>query len=137
MEDPYELQRFVTAQDSSGTYLGAISDLRAGRKMSHWMWFVFPQVAGLGHSPTSKMYAIRSLAEARAYLDHRVLGPRLRKSAHTVAEIKGRTAQQIMGGIDAQKLHSSVTLFLRAAPEEPVFQQVLNQYFEGLPDARY
>lgn len=134
MEDPYNLERFATAQDSGGTYRRAITELRAGSKSSHWMWFVFPQIEGLGQSATSRKYAISSLDEARAYLRHPVLGPRLLESAGTVAALEGLTAVRVFGGIDARKLHSSMTLFLRAAPEEPVFRAVLAQYFGGVPD---
>ena len=133
-DDPYDLRRFVAAQDAGATYDHAIAELRRGHKTSHWMWFVFPQIAGLGQSSTSRMYAITSLAEARAYLAHPVLGPRLLDSAAIVAGVAGRTAEQIFGGIDAQKLRSSMTLFLRAAPGEPVFQHVLDRYFAGTPD---
>ena len=134
MDDPYDLQRFVTAQDAGGSYDQAIAELRRGRKTSHWMWFVFPQIAGLGHSPLARMYAISGLAEAQAYLAHPVLGPRLAECAAIVGGLSGRTAEQIFGGIDALKLRSSVTLFLRAAPDQPVFRQVLDQYFGGKPD---
>jgi uncharacterized protein (DUF1810 family) len=133
-DDPYDLERFVAAQDASGTYARAVAELRAGRKTSHWMWFVFPQIAGLGRSPVSQAFAISSLQEARAYLAHPVLGPRLIECAAIVAQAPGRTAEQIFGGVDALKLRSSVTLFLRAAPDEPVFGQVLAQYFDGQPD---
>lgn len=98
------------------------------------MWFVFPQIAGLGQSPTSRKFAISSLEEAKAYLQHPVLGPRLLQCAGIVAATHGRSAEQIFGGIDAQKLHSSMTLFLRTAPSEPVFGQVLDRYFGGTPD---
>jgi len=133
-EDPYDLQRFVAAQDAGGTYDRAAAELRDGRKTSHWMWFVFPQIAGLGHSPTSRTYAITSLDEARAYLAHPVLGPRLTECAAILAGLEGRSAEQIFGDLDAQKLRSSITLFMHAAPVEPVFRQVLDQYFGGLPD---
>jgi len=135
MEDPFGLGRFVAAQDAAGTYDRAVAELRGGRKTSHWMWFVFPQIAGLGYSPTSRRYAITSLEEARAYLAHPVLGPRLIECATILTEVPGHTAEQIFGELDAQKLHSSVTLFLRAAPDEPVFGQVLDQYFGGVPDS--
>jgi uncharacterized protein (DUF1810 family) len=134
-DDPYELERFVAAQDAAGTYDRAAAELRRGRKTGHWMWFVFPQVAGLGQSQTSRRFAISSLDEARAYLRHPVLGPRLTDCARIVADTQGSTAEQIFGGIDAQKLRSSMTLFLRAAPAEPVFGEVLGQYFDGRPDA--
>jgi uncharacterized protein (DUF1810 family) len=134
VEDPFELERFVTAQDAGGTYARALTELREGSKRSHWMWFIFPQIAGLGQSPTSRKYAISSLAEAQAYLRHPVLGPRLKDSAGAVAGQQGLTAGQIFGGIDARKLHSSMTLFLRADPQAFVFEQVLSKYFEGEPD---
>jgi uncharacterized protein (DUF1810 family) len=134
MEEHFDLERFVLAQDAGGTYHRALEELRNGFKQSHWMWFVFPQVAGLGQSPTSRKYAITSLAEAEAYLRHPVLGPRLVESAGAVAAHAGLSAARIFGGTDAQKLRSSMTLFLRAAPEEPVFQEVLDRFFDGNPD---
>jgi uncharacterized protein (DUF1810 family) len=133
--DPFRLQRFVDAQDRGGTYAAALEELRAGRKRSHWMWFVFPQIAGLGRSPTAQEYAISSLDEARAYLEHPVLGPRLREAAQAVADLSGLTAFDIFGGIDATKLRSSMTLFERAAPREPVFAAVIDSYFDGERDA--
>jgi uncharacterized protein (DUF1810 family) len=133
--DSYDLHRFVAAQDAGGTYDRAVEELRRGYKASHWMWFVFPQIAGLGQSPTSRRYAISSLEEAKAYLEHPVLGQRLRECAGLVAETQDRSAEQIFGDIDAQKLHSSMTLFLRAAPDETLFQQVLDQYFGGRADS--
>jgi uncharacterized protein (DUF1810 family) len=134
MDDPYGLERFVTAQDAGGTYRRAAAELRRGRKTNHWMWFVFPQIAGLGQSPTSRRFAISSLEEARAYLAHPVLGPRLIECADIVAQTPGHTAEQIFGDLDAQKLHSSVTLFRRADPGQPVFALVLDRYFDGLAD---
>src|ERR1700758_3781910 len=110
-DDQYNLERFVAAQDAGETFGMAIAELRQGRKTSHWMWFVFPQIAGLGMSPTSQRYAISSLDEARAYLEHPVLGPRLVECASIVASNDDATAEQIFGGIDAQKLRSSMTLF--------------------------
>jgi uncharacterized protein (DUF1810 family) len=135
MSDAYNLERFVAAQDGGGTYDRAVQELKRGSKTSHWMWFVFPQVAGLGFSTTSRRYAISSLDEAKAYLAHPVLGPRLRECASLVVQAKAPSAERIFGDIDAQKLHSSMTLFLRAAPDEAVFQQVLDQYFGGQADA--
>ena len=134
-EDPYHLRRFVAAQDAGRTYDHAAAELRTGRKTSHWMWFVFPQIAGLGYSPASRMYAITSLEEARAYLAHPVLGARLIECATILTGLTGRTAEQILGEVDALKLRSSMTLFMRAAPREPVFREVLDQYFGGEPDS--
>jgi uncharacterized protein (DUF1810 family) len=133
-DDPYELQRFVAAQDG-GTYARAVTELRAGRKSSHWMWFVFPQIAGLGRSPTAQRYAISSVQEARAYLAHPILGERLRESARILAEQRRHSAPEIFGAIDAMKLRSSMTLFARADPQDPVFGRVLELYFAGEPDA--
>jgi uncharacterized protein (DUF1810 family) len=132
--DPHQLERFVTAQDRAGTYESALAELRAGRKRGHWMWFVFPQVAGLGRSATAQTYAIASLDEARAYLEHPVLGPRLAQSARVLTELPGSSAEAIFGSIDAIKLRSSMTLFARAAPENPLFGQVLGQYYDGVGD---
>ncbi len=134
-EDTFDLRRFVAAQDSGGTYERAAAELRGGRKTGHWMWFVFPQIAGLGYSPTSRTYAITSLAEARAYLAHPVLGARLIECATILLGLPGRTAEQVFGEVDAMKLHSSATLFMRAAPGEPVFRRVLDRYFGGVPDS--
>ncbi|HUJ35993.1 MAG TPA: DUF1810 domain-containing protein [Solirubrobacteraceae bacterium] len=134
MSDPYELERFVSAQNRADTFATAVGELRNGRKHSHWMWFVFPQIAGLGHSPISQRYAISSLEEARAYLAHDVLGPRLIECARIVCDLEGRTAQDIFGGIDAIKLRSSMTLFAYADSTNPIFGQVLEAYFGGVPD---
>jgi uncharacterized protein (DUF1810 family) len=134
MTDPYGLERFVSAQNQAGTYATAVEELRAGRKRSHWMWFVFPQVAGLGQSSVSRTYAISSLDEARAYLAHPILGPRLIECAHILCDLEGRTAQDIFGGIDAIKLRSSMTLFAYADSANPIFGQVLEAYFGGAPD---
>lgn len=134
MNDPYGLERFVSAQNRADTFGTALDELRAGRKRSHWMWFVFPQIAGLGQSSMSQTYAISSLDEARAYLAHPILGPRLTESARIVAELDGLTAQEIFGGIDAIKLRSSMTLFAYADSANPIFGQVLEAYFGGVPD---
>jgi uncharacterized protein (DUF1810 family) len=133
-DDQYDLSRFVAAQDAGKTFQKAVAELRQGQKASHWMWFVFPQIAGLGQSPISRKYAISSLAEARAYLAHPVLGPRLEECAEIVCGIQDRSAEQIFGGIDALKLRSSATLFARAEPATQVFQRVLDLYFDGAPD---
>jgi len=134
-DDPFALARFVTAHNEGGTYARAVGELRQGRKSTHWMWFVFPQIEGLGHSSTARRFAITSLAEARAYLGHALLGPRLLECTGIVAQIGGRSAEDVFGPVDATKLRSSMTLFLRAAPEEPLFRSVLTGYFAGLPDA--
>ena len=135
--DPHDLQRFVDAQDRGATYEGALAELQAGRKQSHWMWFVFPQLAGLGTSAMARTYAIGSLAEARAYLAHPVLGPRLLECARALAEHGDLPAGRILGEIDAVKLRSSMTLFARAAaPEEQAFGEVLNRFYDGVADAR-
>jgi uncharacterized protein (DUF1810 family) len=128
-----DLERFVNAQDGGGTYRRAVAELRNGRKASHWMWFIFPQIAGLGHSAMAQAYAISDLAEARAYLAHPVLGPRLIECAEIVAAHQGLSAEQIFGGIDAMKLRSSMTLFGYADPDQEIFKQVIDQYFDG-PD---
>jgi len=127
-----DLERFVQAQDP--IYERVLEELRAGRKTSHWMWFVFPQTAGLGRSPTSVFYAIADLDEARAYLAHPVLGARLRECTAIVAGHEGLSAFDIFGGIDALKLHSCMTLFTRADPDEPLFKTVLERYFDARPD---
>jgi len=132
--DPFGLQRFVEAQDEGRTYDQALAQLRDGHKTGHWMWFVFPQIAGLGQSPMAERYAISSLAEAEAYLEHPVLGDRLLKCAFVLVELTGRSAREIFGETDAMKLRSSVTLFGRAAPDVTVFGQVLADYFGGVTD---
>ncbi|MDB4944777.1 MAG: hypothetical protein JWP97_4311 [Labilithrix sp.] len=131
----FDLDRFVHAQDEHGTYDQALEELRAERKTSHWMWFVFPQIEGLGHSAMAQRYAISSIDEARAYLAHPVLGARLRACVAVLNEAKSRDAERILGGIDAVKLRSSLTLFLRAAPGETIFLQALERFFDGAPDA--
>ena len=129
--DPYRLQRFVNAQDRSGTYEQALTELRNGRKTSHWIWFVFPQIAGLGRRPAAQEYAIGSLDEARAYLAHPVLGARLRESAAALLRHADSSPAAILGEIDAIKLRSSMTLFARADPAEPLFEQVLGAFYGG------
>ena len=128
-----DLQRFVEAQ-AGGTYEQALGELRGGCKRSHWMWFVFPQIAGLGRSDTARFYAIGSLEEAQAYLAHPVLGPRLIECATALLDIDCTDADAVLGSTDAMKLRSSMTLFARAAPEQPVFTRVLDRYFDGRPD---
>jgi uncharacterized protein (DUF1810 family) len=130
-EDPYDLDRFVRAQ--APDYAGALSELRAGQKESHWMWYIFPQIEGLGGSAMSRRYSIRSEAEAKAYLDHPLLGARLRECFAAVEQIDGRSAREIFGSPDDLKLRSSATLFA-AVSGEPVFKDVLEKYFDGEPD---
>jgi uncharacterized protein (DUF1810 family) len=130
----YDLERFVAAQNSGGTYEQALNELRAGRKTSHWMWFVFPQIAGLGRSGMAQRYAIADLAEARAYLAHPVLGPRLVTSAESMITHRDRTAEEILGGVDAIKLRSSMTLFVHADESQSVFRTELDLFFGGDED---
>ena len=132
VSDPHDLERFVAAQE--GVYESALAQLRAGHKTGHWMWFVFPQVAGLGMSAMSQRYAIASLAEARAYLDHPLLGPRLAECARVLTELPGHDAEAVFGGIDAVKLRSSMTLFARASEDDSVYYAVLDHYFGGETD---
>jgi uncharacterized protein (DUF1810 family) len=132
MDERFRLQRFVDAQHP--VYAAVVSELRSGRKRSHWMWFIFPQVAGLGRSVTSQTFAVTSLAEAAAYVAHPTLGPRLRECAALVAGIEGRSIDEIFGHPDDLKFHSSMTLFARAAPGEPIFGACLQKYFGGRPD---
>jgi uncharacterized protein (DUF1810 family) len=131
-----DLERFVVAQDG-GVHDRAIAEIRGGRKVSHWMWFVFPQLSALGRSEVSRHFGIASLDEARAYLGHAVLGPRLRDAAGAaLAAPANLSAEAIFGPIDAMKLRSSLTLFHRVAPDEALFQEVLDRFFEGLADER-
>ncbi len=133
-DDPYDLQRFVAAQDPVLDRVRA--ELRRGRKASHWMWFVFPQLAGLGSSAVARHFALSGLDEARAYLAHPVLGPRLVECAGLAAAVEGGSAAEVFGYPDDLKLRSSMTLFARAAPDTPVFAAVLDRYFDGRPDPR-
>ena len=128
----FDLGRFVLAQE--GVYAGVLGELRGGRKDGHWIWFIFPQIAGLGRSWISQQYSIVSLDEARAYLADPILGARLRECAGIVLAAKGRSADEIFGELDAMKVRSCMTLFHRAAPDEPLFEQVLDRYYGGVPD---
>jgi uncharacterized protein (DUF1810 family) len=128
----HDLERFVAAQ--ADVYDAVVGELRRGRKTGHWMWFVFPQIAGLGQSAMSERYAIRSLDEARAYLEHTVLGPRLRECAALILQADAPSPESILGDVDARKLRSSMTLFHRAAPDEPLFRDVLERFYGGLAD---
>ena len=134
MSEPFDLERFVRAQDG-GTYEQALRELRDGAKRGHWMWFVFPQVAGLGSSPTAQRYAISGLDEAHAYLAHPVLGPRLVECAQALLELGERDPVRVLGSVDALKLRSSMTLFEAAAPDERVFGEVLERFYDGERDA--
>lgn len=130
-----DLERFVDAQ--AGTYDRALAELRRGRKTSHWMWWVFPQVAGLGMSGTSRAYAIADLAEASAYLRHDVLGPRLLECCRALLGVpEDASAERVLGSVDAMKLRSSMTLFAHADPSEPVFREVLDRWYGGREDER-
>ena len=130
--DPFDLQRFVDAQEP--IYGTVIEELTAGRKRSHWMWFIFPQLRGLGSSPTAVRFAISSVDEARAYLDHELLGARLRECAGLVARIEGRSAEEIFGWPDDMKLRSSMTLFAHAANDNAEFVAVLEKFYGGEED---
>jgi len=130
--DPFNLERFVEAQ--APVYDQVRRELEAGRKQSHWMWFVFPQIKGLGQSATSIRFAIGSIDEARTYLTHAVLGPRLKECSRLTLDVEGRTTREIFGPVDEMKFCSSMTLFAKAAQEEDVFQRCLDKYFAGEPD---
>ena len=132
MSDRYELERFVEAQE--GVYAQALGELRVGRKTGHWMWFIFPQIAGLGRSSMAERFAILSLEEARAYLEHPVLGARLKECTQAVADVEGRTAHEIFGFPDDMKFRSCMTLFARAASEDEIFGKALEKYFGGEED---
>ena len=131
--DPHDLHRFVQAQEDD--YARALAEIRSGRKRSHWMWYVFPQLDGLGHSPTARRYAIKSLAEAKAYLAHPVLGPRLTEIAEAALGVEGRTASEIFGYPDDLKLRSCATLFACVSPPGSVFERLLGKYSQGERDA--
>jgi uncharacterized protein (DUF1810 family) len=126
MDDPFNLARFVGAQDP--VYAAVCAELRAGSKTSHWMWFIFPQLQGLGSSSMARHYAIRSVDEARAYLDHPVLGPRLRECTKLVNGITGRTSNDIFGHVDSMKFCSSMSLFAQATPDNEAFEEAIKKY---------
>jgi uncharacterized protein (DUF1810 family) len=127
--DPYNLRRFVAAQDT--IYEQVLAELRAGRKTSHWMWFVFPQIQGLGHSPIAQEFAISSREEAEAYLKHPILGPRLRECTALVNQVEGESIEEILGNVDSLKFRSSMTLFVHATSNNQVFLEVLRKYYAG------
>lgn len=133
-DDPHDLNRFVLAQE--GDYEQALAEIRAGRKRSHWMWYIFPQIDGLGFSSMSRRYAIRSTEEARAYLDHPVLGPRLLECAEAALSIEGRSAHDIFGSPDDMKLRSCATLFAAVTPADSPFARLLDRFYDGERDAR-
>jgi len=132
VDDPYHLQRFVDAQDP--IYRRICQELKAGCKMTHWMWFIFPQIAGLGRSATARRFAISSRAEAKAYLDHPILGARLRECVRLANGVDGRTANEIFGDIDEMKFRSSLTFFASVTPDNACFNEALEKYFSGEPD---
>jgi uncharacterized protein (DUF1810 family) len=132
MGDPFNLERFIEAQ--ARAYEQVRRELAVGRKQSHWMWFIFPQIAGLGQSPISIRFAIASLNEAKAYIAHSVLGARLRGCARLALDVEGESAREIFGSIDEMKFRSSMTLFARAAPDEELFQRCIDKYFAGASD---
>lgn len=134
MTDIYNLKRFIDAQDG-GVYDCALSEIRGGRKESHWMWYIFPQIAGLGTTPTSRLYSIMSADEARAYLADPVLGPRLREISNALLQLPGSDAEEIFGRTDSMKLRSSMTLFDHVSPDD-VFARVLDKFFAGRRDSR-
>ena len=131
-DDPYNLERFVQAQ--AQVYNRVLSELKAGMKTSHWMWFIFPQIRGLGRSQVSVEYSISSREEAQAYLQHPILGPRLKECTALVLRIEGRAIDEILGSPDDMKFRSSMTLFAQVSPEDDIFSRALKKYFEGVPD---
>jgi uncharacterized protein (DUF1810 family) len=132
--DPHGLSRFVQAQEND--YAQALAEIRSGRKQSHWMWYIFPQFDGLGHSSISKRYSIKSVAEAEAYLRHSTLGPRLAECCEAAMQIEGRSAHEVFGSPDDMKLRSCATLFAHVSPAGSVFDRLLDKYFQGAPDDR-
>ena len=133
-DDPYDLTRFVRAQEKG--YECALSEIRSGRKRTHWMWYIFPQVDGLAFSSTSRYYAIKSIKEAKAYLDHPILGPRLLECAEAVVHVEGRSATEIFGSPDDLKLRSCATLFACVSPRDSVFERLLQKYYRGGRDGK-
>lgn len=134
MSDVYNLDRFITAQ--APVYDTVLAELRAGRKSSHWIWFIFPQIAGLGRSGTAQQFTITSLDEAKAYLQHPILGPRLRECTQLVLDVKGRSPDEIFGYPDNLKFRSCMTLFMAATPDNTLFKAALHKYFDGQPDQK-
>ena len=134
MDDPFNLQRFVDAQESVSPQV--LEDMRRGKKTGHWMWFIFPQIAGLGHSTMAQRYAISSAEEAVAYLNHPVLGPRLGECVSLLLDVEGRPAEQIFGSVDVLKLRSCLTLFFAVSGGQKLFEDALEKYFDGVPDLK-
>ena len=134
MENSGDLERFVRAQEHD--YAQALTEIKAGRKRSHWMWYIFPQIEGLGFSPMSQRFAIRSRAEAAAYLAHPVLGPRLLNCVESLLVLEGRTVEEIFGSVDTMKLRSCSTLFAAVSPPDSIFHQLLTKYFHGETDPK-
>lgn len=134
MSDPYDLSRFVRAQED--VYPQALAEIRSGRKRTHWMWFIFPQLDGLASSATSKRFSISGTQEAEAYLEHPVLGPRLHECAEAIVAIEGRSASEILGSPDDLKLRSSATLFAAVLPPGSVFERLIAKYYDGVGDNR-
>lgn len=134
MNDPYDLNRFMQAQQND--YERALFEVKSGQKRSHWMWYIFPQFDGLGFSPTSKRYSIKSLAEAKAYLNHPILGSRLLECAKAVLSVEGKSAYEIFGSPDDMKLRSCATLFAHVSPAGSVFEQVIDKFFQGERDPK-
>lgn len=132
LPEPFNLDRFVQAQ--ARIFPRVLSELKAGAKMSHWMWFIFPQIRGLGSTPTAIQYSISGLHEARAYLAHPILGPRLKECTQLVLQVESRSAEEIFGSLDAMKFRSSMTLFAQASPGDDIFLRALQKYFAGVPD---
>jgi uncharacterized protein (DUF1810 family) len=131
-DDPYDLKRFLQAQ--ADDYQQALAEIKSGRKRGHWMWYIFPQIDGLGISATSKHYSIKSVEEAKAYLEHPILGPRLLECVEALLAIEGKSATQIFGAPDDLKLRSCATLFASVSPPDSTFQQLLNKYYAGQSD---
>ncbi|CAN5327796.1 DUF1810 domain-containing protein [soil metagenome] len=134
MDDPYDLKRFVQAQEDD--YEAALAEIMEGRKRTHWIWYIFPQIDGLAFSPNSRRFSIKSVEETRAYLDHPVLGPRLLKCAEAVLDVEGRSATEIFGSPDDLKLRSCATLFASVLPPGSVFDRLIAKYYAGVPDEK-
>ena len=133
-EDPFDLARFVSAQQD--VFDRALREVKSGQKASHWMWYMFPQLRGLGHSPIAQRFGITGIEEAKAYLEHEILGPRLITLCEAALSVKGRSATELFGAPDDLKFRSCATLFAQLSPVDSVFHKILDQYFAGIPDQR-